>query len=123
MGRPADAQVRNALGPHGQLRFLLSRPWPEGRFADGRQLRELHGVHNIPGRRRIPSRPFNPKNLPATCGKCHPGAAPGSPSARCTSPRGASEPPALKWVRQLYLLLIPVTIGADAAAQPGRLVA
>ena len=42
-----------------------------------------HGVHNIlPS--SDPKSTINPKNLPKTCGKCHPGAGRVSPSARCT---------------------------------------
>ena len=38
---PPDAQVRAAVGPHGELRLLLPRPGGQGRVADGGQLREL----------------------------------------------------------------------------------
>jgi cytochrome b subunit of formate dehydrogenase len=69
-----------------------------------------HGVHNILAS-SDPKSTINPKNLPATCGRCHPGAGTRFAISQVHVAEGASEPPALKWVRQLYLLLIPVTIG------------
>ena len=70
-----------------------------------------HGVHNIlPS--SDPKSTINPKNLPATCGKCHPGAGTRFAISQVhLTPDSAGEPPALRWVRQFYLLLIPVTIG------------
>jgi cytochrome b subunit of formate dehydrogenase len=70
-----------------------------------------HGVHNIlPS--SDPKSTINPKNLPATCGKCHPGAGTRFAISQVhLSPDSAGEPAPLRWVRQLYLLLIPVTIG------------
>jgi cytochrome b subunit of formate dehydrogenase len=69
-----------------------------------------HGVHNIlPS--SDPKSTINPKNLPATCGKCHPGAGTRFAISQVHVTEGATEPPAVKWVRQFYLLLIPVTIG------------
>jgi cytochrome b subunit of formate dehydrogenase len=70
-----------------------------------------HGVHNI-----LPSADaksmVNPKNLPATCGKCHPGAGTRFAISQVHVAEGAAtEPAALRWVRQFYLLVIPVTIG------------
>jgi len=69
-----------------------------------------HGVHNIlPS--SDPKSTINPRNLPTTCGHCHPGA--GSRFAISqvhVSPTGA-EPAPLRFVRQFYLLLIPVTLG------------
>ena len=69
-----------------------------------------HGVHNI-----LPSSDakstINAKNLPKTCGQCHPGAGHAlrhQPGARR---RRRHEPAALRWVREFYLLVIPVTIG------------
>jgi len=71
-----------------------------------------HGVHNI----LPPSDPkstINPKNLPNTCGKCHPGAGTrfAISQVHVTLEGGGDEPAALRWVRQFYLLVIPVTIG------------
>jgi cytochrome b subunit of formate dehydrogenase len=68
-----------------------------------------HGVHNI-----LPSSDakstINAKNLPATCGKCHPGAGQRFAISQVHVVEG-SEPSALRWVREFYLLVIPVTIG------------
>jgi cytochrome b subunit of formate dehydrogenase len=69
-----------------------------------------HGVHNIlPS--SDPKSTINAKNLPATCGKCHPGAGSRFAISQVHVAEGRSEPAALRWVRQFYLLLIPVTIG------------
>jgi Ni,Fe-hydrogenase I cytochrome b subunit len=69
-----------------------------------------HGVHDI-RRSSDPRSSINPANLPATCGKCHPGA-----GARFTigSVHGSSNAVgtwAAGWVRWIYLWLIAVTIG------------
>ena len=72
--RPADAQVRPAQRPAGQLRCLVPRPgrqeparrpWPTAPVAT---------ACTTSCRRPTPSRMVNAKNLPKTCGKCHPGA-------------------------------------------------
>ena len=71
-----------------------------------------HGVHNIlPS--SDPKSTINPKNLPATCGKCHPGAGTRFAISEVHVPLdgGSDEPAPLRWVRQFYLLVIPVTIG------------
>ena len=69
-----------------------------------------HGVHNIlPS--SDPNSTINPKNLPKTCGQCHPGAGERFAIGRVHVTDGASEPPALAFVRRFYLLVIPVTIG------------
>jgi cytochrome b subunit of formate dehydrogenase len=70
-----------------------------------------HGVHNIlPS--SDPKSTIYPKNLPATCGKCHPGAGTRFAISQVhLVADSAGEPAPLRWVRQLYLLLIPVTIG------------
>ena len=69
-----------------------------------------HGVHNI-----LPSSDaksmVNSKNLPKTCGKCHEGAGTRFAISQVHVAEGATEPAILKWVRQFYLLMIPVTIG------------
>jgi cytochrome b subunit of formate dehydrogenase len=68
-----------------------------------------HGIHNI----LPPSDPksaVNPKNLPATCGKCHPGAG----TRFALGPIHVSEAKqsaAADWVRAFYLFTIPFTIG------------
>jgi len=69
-----------------------------------------HGVHNILAS-SDPKSTINPKNLPKTCGKCHPGAGERFAISQVHVSQGAGEPPALRWVRQFYLLVIPVTIG------------
>jgi hypothetical protein len=77
-----------------------------------------HGVHNI-----LPSSDaksmVNAKNLPKTCGKCHEGAGTRFAISQVHVAEGASEPEALKWVRQFYLLIIPVTIGLMILHQGG----
>jgi Ni,Fe-hydrogenase I cytochrome b subunit len=69
-----------------------------------------HGVHDIlPA--SDPHSTINAKNLPATCGKCHPGA--GTRFA-IGSVHGASNAVgtwAAGWVRWIYLWLITLTIG------------
>jgi cytochrome b subunit of formate dehydrogenase len=69
-----------------------------------------HGVHNIlPS--SDPKSTVNARNLPATCGKCHPGAGSRFAISQVHVAEGGSEPAVLRWVREFYLLLIPVTIG------------
>ncbi len=69
-----------------------------------------HGVHNIlPS--SDPKSTINAKNLPATCGKCHPGAGSRFAISQVHVAEGKGEPPVLRWVREFYLLVIPVTIG------------
>ena len=69
-----------------------------------------HGVHNI-----LPSSDakstVNAKNLPHTCGQCHPGAGTRFAISQVHVVEGRSEPGAIRWVRQFYLVLIPVTLG------------
>jgi len=69
-----------------------------------------HGVHNI-----LPSSDakstVNPKNLPQTCGQCHPGAGARFAISQVHVAEGRGEPAATRWVRELYLVLIPVTLG------------
>src|SRR5437764_1267005 len=68
-----------------------------------------HGVHNI-----LPSSDAkamtNAKNLPTTCGRCHPGAGSRFAISQVHVTEGR-ESAALRWVREFYLVLIPVTIG------------
>ena len=69
-----------------------------------------HGVHNI-----LPSSDakstINPRNLPATCGKCHPGAGTRFAISQIHVTEGRAEPSIVRWVREFYLLVIPVTLG------------
>lgn len=69
-----------------------------------------HGIHNI-----LPSSDAksttNAKNLPHTCGKCHPGAGSRFVLGTVHSMEGGKEPKAVRWAREFYLLVIPLTIG------------
>jgi cytochrome b subunit of formate dehydrogenase len=69
-----------------------------------------HGVHNIlPS--SDPQSTINPKNLPHTCGQCHPGAGRRFAIGQVHVVANAREPAPLRFVRQFYLLVIPVTLG------------
>ena len=69
-----------------------------------------HGVHNIlPS--SDPKSTINAKNLPATCGKCHPGAGERFAISQIHVVEGRTEPATVRWVREFYLLVIPVTLG------------
>jgi cytochrome b subunit of formate dehydrogenase len=69
-----------------------------------------HGVHNIlPS--SDPRSKVNPKNLAATCGKCHQGAGKRFAISQVHVAEGRKEAPAMRWVRDFYLLAIPLTIG------------
>jgi cytochrome b subunit of formate dehydrogenase len=69
-----------------------------------------HGVHNIlPS--SDPRSTINPKKLPRTCGQCHFGAGTRFGISQVHVAEGRAEPAALRWVREFYLLVIPVTIG------------
>ncbi len=77
-----------------------------------------HGVHNIlPS--SDPNSTINPKNLPKTCGKCHPGAGTRFAISQVHLTEGGKEPPALTWVRSFYLFIIPLTIGLMVLHQGG----
>jgi cytochrome b subunit of formate dehydrogenase len=69
-----------------------------------------HGVHNILAS-SDPKSTINAKNLPRTCGQCHPGAGTRFAISQVHMVEGRSEPGATHWVRQFYLVLIPVTLG------------
>lgn len=69
-----------------------------------------HGVHNILPSSEAKST-VNAKNLPATCGKCHPGAGERFAIGPIHVMQGRTEPAGVKWVREFYLLVIPVTLG------------
>jgi cytochrome b subunit of formate dehydrogenase len=53
----------------------------------------------------------NAKNLPKTCGACHPGAGTRFALGKVHLVEGQSEPPSVHWIRWAYLLIIPLTIG------------
>ncbi len=69
-----------------------------------------HGVHNI-----LPSSDSrsstNPKNLPATCGHCHPGAGKRFALGPIHQLEGRGEAPTVTWVRYGYRILIPLLVG------------
>ncbi len=70
-----------------------------------------HGVHNI-----LPSSDskstIHASNLSKTCGNCHPGAGSRFAISRVHVAEGqAGEPAPLRWTREFYLIVIPVTIG------------
>jgi cytochrome b subunit of formate dehydrogenase len=81
-----------------------------------------HGVHNIlPS--SDPKSTINAKNLPATCGRCHPGAGTRFAISQVHVAEGQkSEPAPLRWTREFYLFLIPVTIGLMMLHQGGDFV-
>jgi len=71
-----------------------------------------HGVHEI----LPPSDPrstINPKNLPRTCGKCHPGAGTRFAIGRIHW-SSRSEPAVMRWVRISYVTLILLVVGLMA---------
>jgi len=70
-----------------------------------------HGVHNI-FRSSDPRSTVNPANLAKTCGQCHNGAgenfAIGPVHVRIST--GPAHP-VVEWIRRIYLVLIPLTLG------------
>ena len=77
-----------------------------------------HGVHDIlPS--SAPKSTINPKNLPKTCGRCHPGAGTRFAISQVHVSEGVAEPAVLRVVREFYLLMIPVTIGLMLIHQGG----
>jgi len=121
------SQIRDTCGScHGNVRLTRRFGMPSDRLVSfdssfhglaakaGSQTvancASCHGVHNIlPS--SDPRSTINPRNLPQTCGKCHEGAGTRFAISRVHIAEGRSEPAALRWVRQFYLLVIPVTIG------------
>ena len=69
-----------------------------------------HGVHNILASSDTAST-THAKNLPATCGRCHPGAGQRFALGPVHLWPGRTEPASVAWVRRIYLVLIPVLIG------------
>lgn len=69
-----------------------------------------HGVHNILAS-SDPKSTIHTGNLAKTCGHCHPGAGSRFAIGRVHVSESGGEPAVLRWVREFYLLLIPVTIG------------
>jgi cytochrome b subunit of formate dehydrogenase len=69
-----------------------------------------HGVHNIRAS-SDPKSTIHPANLARTCGQCHAGAGQRFALGRIHVARGDGEPLPLRWVRYIYLFIIPLTIG------------
>ncbi len=121
------SNIRDTCGScHGNVRLTRKFGMPADRLvsfdssfhglaaATGRQTvancASCHGVHNILAS-SDPNSTINPKNLPKTCGQCHPGAGTRFAISQVHVVEGRSEPAGVRWVRQLYLLLIPLTLG------------
>jgi cytochrome b subunit of formate dehydrogenase len=121
------AQIRDTCGScHGNVRLTRKFGMPSDRLVSfdssfhglaakaGSQTvancASCHGAHYILAS-SDPKSTINPKNLPQTCGKCHEGAGKRFAISQVHIAEGQSEPAILRWVRQFYLLLIPVTIG------------
>lgn len=101
-GLPADRVVSFDASFHG----LASK----GGSETVANCASCHGVHNIlPSSDRRST--INPRNLAATCGKCHEGAGKRFAISQVHLLEGRREAPAISWVRQFYLVVIPVTIG------------
>ena len=77
-----------------------------------------HGVHNILAS-SDPDSTVNPKNLPKTCGQCHPGAGERFAISQVHFVDGSGEPAAVRWVRWLYVPLIFLVIGLMLAHNVG----
>ncbi len=73
-----------------------------------------HGVHDIRPS-ADPKSAIHPKNLPVTCGKCHPGAGENFAKGAVHVALTAREEPMLFYVRHFYILLIVVTISGMGA--------
>jgi cytochrome b subunit of formate dehydrogenase len=121
------SQIRDTCGScHGNVRLTRKFGMPADRLVSfdssyhglaakaGSQTvancASCHGVHNILAS-ADPKSTINPKNLPKTCGKCHEGVGARFAISQVHIAEGRAEPAVLRWVRQFYLLVIPVTIG------------
>ena len=129
------ANIRDTCGScHGNLRLTRKFGMPSDRLISfdssfhglaaksGSQTvancASCHGVHNIlPS--SDPKSMINAKNLPKTCGQCHPGAGTRFAISQVHVAEGGQEAAALRWIRQFYLLVIPVTIGLMILHQAG----
>ncbi len=69
-----------------------------------------HGAHDILPSSDPRSR-VHPRNLAATCGRCHPGAGRRFALGPIHQVAGRGETTAVRWARGFYQILIPVTIG------------
>jgi cytochrome b subunit of formate dehydrogenase len=125
--RVSNAHIRETCGEcHGDVRLTRKFGLPSDRLItfdssfhglaakSGSQTvancASCHGVHNILASSN-PNSTINPRNLPKTCGQCHPGAGARFAISQVHVVEGVKEPLALRWVRQFYLVLIPVTLG------------
>ncbi len=124
--RVNSAHIRETCGEcHGDVRLTRKFGMPSDRLVSfdssfhglaaksGSQTvancASCHGVHNILAS-SDPNSTINPKNLPKTCGQCHPGAGERFAISQVHVAEGGKEPLTLRWVRQFYLVLIPVTL-------------
>jgi len=122
-----EAHIRDTCGScHGDVRLTRKFGLPSDRlisfdssfhglaYKSGNQTvancASCHGVHNILAS-SDPKSKINAKNLPATCGQCHPGAGTRFAISQIHVTQGRAEPAGIKWVREFYLLVIPVTLG------------
>jgi cytochrome b subunit of formate dehydrogenase/nitrate/TMAO reductase-like tetraheme cytochrome c subunit len=69
-----------------------------------------HGVHEIFGT-SDPRSTVNPKNLPVTCGQCHPGATENFAKGNIHAGAGGVGGTVKYWVRNIYIWLIVIVIG------------
>jgi formate dehydrogenase gamma subunit len=69
-----------------------------------------HGIHDIRSSTDAKSAIY-PQNLPATCGKCHPGAGVNFAKGKVHISLTAREEPILYYAREFYILMILGTIG------------
>ena len=69
-----------------------------------------HGVHEI-FRTADPRSTVNPKNLPVTCGQCHPGATENFAKGNIHAGAGGIGGSVKFWVERIYIWLIVVVIG------------
>jgi cytochrome b subunit of formate dehydrogenase len=73
-----------------------------------------HGFHDVRPS-EDPKSSINKANLPATCGRCHPGASDNFAKGSVHVSVTLTEEPILYYVRTFYLLMIVMTIGGMAA--------
>jgi cytochrome b subunit of formate dehydrogenase len=101
-GMPADRVVSFEASYHGLASAAGSQTVAN--------CASCHGVHNILAS-SDPQSTINPKNLPRTCGRCHPGAGTRYALGPVHLWAGRAEPVSVRLVRQTYLVLIPLVIG------------
>jgi cytochrome b subunit of formate dehydrogenase len=121
-----STRIRDTCGGcHGNVQLSRQMKMPEDRLVSfdasfhglaakaGNQTvancASCHGVHNILAS-TDPKSMINPKNLPVTCGQCHPGAGTKFAITRVHLVPG-NESIGVTWVRRFYLVLIPLTLG------------